>query len=456
MTTGAMKTFPTGTLGVDKTGAPIPASSALELYQLGYRFAMRSIGVPNVSSSQNGALTTSEITDLWNADLSVGIFQLNFLQTTISAEQGTTDGQYMANQAASLGFPQNKGFILWFDLEGNETGASADVLQAYINAWASAVIAGGYAAGLYNGKQYTLSGQIISDLPNVHAYWQAGGYVPAGMPLRGYQMVQLWPLSQTIAGTRVDIDVLEQDFKNGKATFWGPETSPNQETQSSTGVLWTPPAGTVGLDRSDTIATKASALYDLGYRFAIRTVGLRSTSPGVLTASEVSAILDSGMALGIYQVYDMNKNYIQSASQGTNDGQYAASQAAALGAPPGLVIWYDFEVTYSCSQQVMTDYLNNWAAAVTGAGFAAGMYIGGQNLLPSTTLSNLPQFHSYWMAAAAINNPGGIARGFQMYQLLPYSTTTPIEIIAAGINIDGDVVQTDKKGSLPTLWKKES
>ncbi len=223
--------------------------------------------------------------------------------------------------------------------------------------------------------------------------------------------------------------------------------------------LWTPPAGTLGLDRSDTIASQASSLFSMGYQFAVRTVGLSATDTiGTLTASEVSAIQASGMAISIYQLFSTNTSYIQSASQGTTDGTYAAQQAQALGAPAGMTIWYDFEVSYNTTQTIMTDYLNNWAAAVIASpyNYLAGMYVGGQNTLPSTTISNLPNFHAYWMEAGIVNNPTGIARGFSMYQLLPYYTSTPSTIIAAGINIDGDVVQTDNFGGLPVFWRSSA
>src|SRR5262245_880754 len=147
-------------------------------------------------------------------------------------------------------------------------------------------------------------------------------------------------------------------------------------TTSTSSSLWTPPAGTMGLDRSATIASQAASLLEMGYQFAIRTVGLASLSDGVLTASEVSAILESGMALGIYQTFSSDPGYIQSAGQGTTDGAFAAKQASALGAPPGLVLWYDFEVNYHTAASTMEGYLNNWAAAVTGAGYVAGMYVG--------------------------------------------------------------------------------
>lgn len=216
----SLQTFPIGSLGVDKTGAPIPSSSAQMLASTGYKFAFRSIGVPTSGPSQQGALTAQEAQWLGSAGLGVGAFQLNFMTTTVSAAQGTADGQFLVDQAGKIGFPQ--GALLWFDLEGSFQNASAQALLDYVNAWSDAVIAGGYAAGLYNGKQSILTGTDISNLPNIHAYWLGGGYISVTMPVRGYQVYQLWPLAVTVAGTVVDVDVLQTDFYGANASFWVP------------------------------------------------------------------------------------------------------------------------------------------------------------------------------------------------------------------------------------------
>ncbi|MDI1430024.1 glycoside hydrolase domain-containing protein [Polyangium sorediatum] len=221
MGSGRIIHFSPGTVGVDKTGAPIPSGSAKQLYGLGYRFALRGIGVPNVASSQAGQLTASELAGLFGAGLAVSLFQLNFLQRTIDAAQGTADANYLVEQAQAFGFPQNTGFTLWFDLEGSMAGASAGPLLDYVNAWAAAVTAGGFAAGIYTGKQSVLSGTAISNLPNDCAYWQAAQFLPYSMPARGYQMYQLYPAGLTIASIPVDVDVVQQDFLGGTTPFLG-------------------------------------------------------------------------------------------------------------------------------------------------------------------------------------------------------------------------------------------
>ena len=207
-----------GTLGVDKTGGHISHSSATQLAALGYRFALRNIGLPNLANSQNGQLTKSEVEDLHSAGLVVGIFQLSYLQTSITSQQGQLDATYLIEQAQALGAPM--GLTLWFDLEGSFQQASSNALADYVNAWAATMTAAGFVAGLYTGIGSSLSGSTISNLPNVHAYWQAGQRLDYAMPARGYQMYQLNPPSQLIGETHVDLDVVQDDFKGDAASFF--------------------------------------------------------------------------------------------------------------------------------------------------------------------------------------------------------------------------------------------
>jgi len=226
MSTGKVTTFSTGTIGVDKTGAIISSSAAKQLYSLGYRFALRDIGVP--TKPDPGQLNANEVTGLLGAGMAVSVFQLNWQQTSFTSSQGTADGQYLVNQVMACGIPRSPTLTLWFDLEGG-MGGNATNLLAYINAWAAAVVDGGFAAGMYTGTNpggsSPLSQQQISNLANVHAYWQAAMLLPYSMPARGYQIYQLYPQSLTIAGIPVDVDVLQSDFYKSSPTFWGPSAS---------------------------------------------------------------------------------------------------------------------------------------------------------------------------------------------------------------------------------------
>ncbi|MBK8251174.1 MAG: DUF1906 domain-containing protein [Polyangiaceae bacterium] len=221
MSNGQVVHFPIGTVGVDKTGAVITSTVAKNLYGLGYRFALRSIGIAGsdpTSTGQSGQLTSGELTNICSAGLAVSVFQLNFKQTVFSSETGTNDATYLVDRVQAMGFPVNAGFTLWFDLE--YMGGTESTLLAYVNAWGQTVVKGGYAAGMYTGAGSPLSGTDISNLADFHAYWQAGQRLTYAMPARGYQMYQLYPASQSIGGTLVDVDVVQHDFDGDAPPFW--------------------------------------------------------------------------------------------------------------------------------------------------------------------------------------------------------------------------------------------
>lgn len=217
------------------------------------------------------------------------------------------------------------------------------------------------------------------------------------------------------------------------------------------GKLITPPPGTVGLDRSDTIASTAASLYAEGYRFAFRTLSLADTvNAGVLTVEEAVAIFAAGLMIGLYQRF---RTTGITPEQGTRDGQAAANQAKSLGAPSKMVLWCDLEGANftdpdgnKISSATMIQYLNNWAAAVIAGGYAAGLYNGPQNLVSGADLSALPNYHAYWQAAAQVPT---ISRGYQVLQLNPANYVPP----GMSVNIDIDVVQEDFRGDSLAFWK---
>jgi len=204
--------------------------------------------------------------------------------------------------------------------------------------------------------------------------------------------------------------------------------------------IWRPSTGTKGLDRSLSIATAAPELFAQGFRFAIRTLGLPGGSVGTLSAGEVTKVHQAGLALGAYQV--IRKTGFTSA-QGTTDGAFAATEAKALGFPAGSTLWFDLEGEHDVSADALASFVNHWAGAVKAAGYAPGLYNGPQSILTGAQISGLPDFHAYWQAGALVPP---VARGYQIYQLLPANLTV------GGVNIDVDVVQTDFKGDSPSFW----
>jgi hypothetical protein len=218
----------------------------------------------------------------------------------------------------------------------------------------------------------------------------------------------------------------------------------------TTPIIQTPAPGTVGFDTSASLnASQAAALASSGYRFAIRCIGYESVPvPEPLTASEAATLLAAGLMVGVYQSYRNTGSF--TATQGGSDGAYAATVVEGLGAPAGLVIWYDMEGTYP-SGSPLYDYLNEWGQAVANAGYAAGLYCGGQNLLTWSQIMALPPFQHYWLAGGygaswSENQMQVPGRQFQMFQCAPWN------LAAGGTAIDVDVAQVDVEGGQPTFW----
>ncbi|TKD09803.1 glycoside hydrolase domain-containing protein [Polyangium fumosum] len=211
----------------------------------------------------------------------------------------------------------------------------------------------------------------------------------------------------------------------------------------SAGTVVRLPVGSVGIDRSATIAPQAAELFSLGYRFAIRNVGLPGGSTnGVLTESEAQTILGAGLALGLYQTY---RNTGVTAAQGLTDGEFIADQAQSFGFPigQGMALWCDLEGTFDVPAETLIQYLTNWTVAVTNLGYVPGLYNGPQSLLSASQVGALP-FKAFWQAASLVP---AVPDGYQMYQLNPANT------MVAGINVDMDVVQQDFGGGWPTFWQ---
>ncbi len=125
-----------------------------------------------------------------------------------SAATGQTDGAAAASNARAAGIPA--GCTLWCDLEG--AIPNPDVAVAYANAWANAALAGGAEdPGIYIGAGVPLTGQELYDRLAFKRYWRSFSAVP-DIAKRGYQMLQLFPGNQIVAGVQVDLDVIQTDY----------------------------------------------------------------------------------------------------------------------------------------------------------------------------------------------------------------------------------------------------
>ena len=123
------------------------------------------------------------------------------------------DGPTTIRALGALWIP--KGVTVYLDLES--TSQSVSAVTASVNNWASHVSASGWQPGLYVGADQPLSGAQLYTL-GVVRYWESMSAVPD--PQCGYCMRQLYK-TVTIAGTEVDINVVQYDYEDRLPTFVG-------------------------------------------------------------------------------------------------------------------------------------------------------------------------------------------------------------------------------------------
>jgi hypothetical protein len=144
---------------------------------------------------------------------------------------------------------------------------------------------------------------------------------------------------------------------------------------------------------------------------------------GSVTPARLAAILGAGLAFMAVTFADRF------------DGPSTVAQCKALGLPAGCTVWLDLE----SAPAVTADTINTWAAAVRGAGYDPGLYVGCNQPFDPAALHALG-VDRYWRAPGAIPDPAG--SGFCMYQLWPSVTW-------AGVLVDVDFVQQDWQGRVP-------
>jgi hypothetical protein len=200
---------------------------AEQLYQAGYRFALRSVSFPGQATHGND-LSAAEVEKIRKAGIALGLFQIP-RSRNITPEQGTEDGAFAAQAAVSLGFPTGVGIPVWCDLEVSQHlfldpqghSVSVEHMISFLENWAVEVKKAGYAAGLYCGPQNLLKKQEISALQGFTTFWRAGANVYG--PGKGYQLVQQFgkdvrPLGS--AGPNVDNNFAAYDNLGNLPAFW--------------------------------------------------------------------------------------------------------------------------------------------------------------------------------------------------------------------------------------------
>jgi hypothetical protein len=129
------------------------------------------------------------------------------------------DGPTTVAELQALGMP--KGITTWLDVEAVGT-MDPTLLKSKINAWAKAVQAAGYVAGLYVGAGCPLTSIELYQLA-VTRYWHSLSRTvdrngADSCPACGWCMYQLFP-SETVGGVWSDYDFVQQDWQ-GRLPTW--------------------------------------------------------------------------------------------------------------------------------------------------------------------------------------------------------------------------------------------
>jgi hypothetical protein len=189
-----------GELGFD-TISVLDADVAARFVAAGFTFAFRYVET----------VTRSEIEALTRAGL--GILLGGYARThSWNASTGAADGARIAGAALALDFPPDA--TLWCDQEDGVP--SEAVAVEYATAWwLAATREGSLDPGLYvgAGSGFENSGVLHRAVP-FRRYWRSFSQVP-NVDVRGYQLLQLFPPSQVVAGVRIDRDVVQSDYLGG-------------------------------------------------------------------------------------------------------------------------------------------------------------------------------------------------------------------------------------------------
>ncbi len=146
---------------------------------------------------------------------------MGYIPVTLAQEYVDGAGDELF-QLQALGIP--KGATVFVDMEGAGAMSAPDVCIAQLTAWAAAITAHGYAAGLYVGVPQALTSDELWKLPNITRYWRGQGSIrdrfnklaePTGC---GWCMTQMWK-SQTVAGYLVDHNMVGQDYRERVPTM---------------------------------------------------------------------------------------------------------------------------------------------------------------------------------------------------------------------------------------------
>lgn len=201
----------------------------------------------------------------------------------------------------------------------------------------------------------------------------------------------------------------------------------------------------VGFDCSAKLnAQSAKIAAAMGFKFAVRYVGLSHPNAGDIDVGELSVILGEIGALWLVQ-HPRLPGWTPNAHLGQTDAIAAVRNADAVGYLPGSVLWQDLEgVAADSSSTAVIDYCGAYGETLLAGGYLHGLYDGFSSILtPLQLYSALGTVKTYWAASPSYVLP---VRGFAVTQVVE-----DFYVRALGFKIDIDFAGQDVLGDRP-MW----
>lgn len=195
-----------GALGFD-TDTKLDAIHAGRLASAGYHFCVRYL---SLGAAQPGDLDAQEVQVIIPSLALMAVQHVREPGWIPNALMGRADGEAAVKNALRAGIPA--GVSVYWDLEGcAQVSRPADVV-AFADAWYHEVRGAGFLPGVYVGASCILDAHDLYHKLPFSQYWRSFSRVP-DVDVRGYSMLQLYD-TQTVAGTAIDIDVVQKDYEN--------------------------------------------------------------------------------------------------------------------------------------------------------------------------------------------------------------------------------------------------
>jgi hypothetical protein len=199
------------TLGLDSL-APCPSKETAAAFRAdGYRYWGRYL------DAGENSLTEAERDRLFASDMA--ILPLTVAPADkLSASFGSLRAAAIARQLAILGCPPGVHVVL--DLEAVNPASSPIDVMTYVNAFDAMLIRGGHPTLLYVGADQPLTAAQLYTL-DPSRYMRSISLVPE--PACGWCILQLTPGNQTRHGVRIDMSIVQADYRGRLPTFWWPK-----------------------------------------------------------------------------------------------------------------------------------------------------------------------------------------------------------------------------------------